>query len=101
MSRLPLPGTARRHTDAPDRERPWLEEDVAQCGYCQPGQLMAAAALLADHPRPTDPQIDAAMTGNLCRCGTRSAPRTWKPEGRRSRSRGGAPGGAGPHSHSP
>jgi aerobic-type carbon monoxide dehydrogenase small subunit (CoxS/CutS family) len=50
--------------------RAWLEEDVAQCGYCQPGQLMSAAALLADHPRPTDAQIDAAMTGNLCRCGT-------------------------------
>jgi isoquinoline 1-oxidoreductase subunit alpha len=48
----------------------WLEEDVAQCGYCQPGQIMSAAALLAAHPRPTDAQIDDAMAGNLCRCGT-------------------------------
>ena len=50
--------------------RAWLEEDVAQCGYCQPGQLMSAAALLAQTPHPTDPEIDAAMAGNLCRCGT-------------------------------
>ncbi|MBI2404402.1 MAG: (2Fe-2S)-binding protein [Gemmatimonadetes bacterium] len=47
----------------------WIAEDVPQCGYCQPGQLMAAAALLARTPRPTDAQIDAAMT-NICRCGT-------------------------------
>jgi len=51
-------------------QRAWLAEDVAQCGYCQPGQLMAAAALLAAHPRPTDAEIDEAMRGNLCRCGT-------------------------------
>jgi isoquinoline 1-oxidoreductase alpha subunit len=51
-------------------QRAWLDEDVAQCGYCQPGQLMAAAALLAAHPRPTDAQIDEAMRGNVCRCGT-------------------------------
>jgi aerobic-type carbon monoxide dehydrogenase small subunit (CoxS/CutS family) len=48
----------------------WLAEDVVQCGYCQPGQIMAAAALLAQSPKPTDEQIDAAMSGNLCRCGT-------------------------------
>jgi aerobic-type carbon monoxide dehydrogenase small subunit (CoxS/CutS family) len=48
----------------------WLELDVSQCGYCQPGQLMAAAALLAERPHPTDAEIDEAMTGNLCRCGT-------------------------------
>jgi isoquinoline 1-oxidoreductase alpha subunit len=48
----------------------WLAEQVAQCGYCQAGQMMAAAALLAQTPRPTDAQIDAAMQGNLCRCGT-------------------------------
>ncbi len=48
----------------------WLEADVAQCGYCQPGQIMSAAALLATSPRPTDAQIDGAMAGNLCRCGT-------------------------------
>jgi len=48
----------------------WIAEQVPQCGYCQPGQIMAAAALLIDHPQPTDAQIDRAMAGNLCRCGT-------------------------------
>src|SRR6202034_2365698 len=48
----------------------WLLEDVAQCGYCQAGQLMNAAALLARTPSPSDTQIDAAMAGNICRCGT-------------------------------
>ena len=48
----------------------WIAEDVAQCGYCQPGQLMSAAALLAKTPRPEDDEIDAAMNDNLCRCGT-------------------------------
>jgi aerobic-type carbon monoxide dehydrogenase small subunit (CoxS/CutS family) len=48
----------------------WLHEDVAQCGYCQAGQLMAAASLLAHTPHPTDAEIDAAMAGNICRCGT-------------------------------
>jgi isoquinoline 1-oxidoreductase alpha subunit len=48
----------------------WLAEDVAQCGYCQPGQLMQAAALLAKTPRPEDDEVDAAMNDNLCRCGT-------------------------------
>jgi isoquinoline 1-oxidoreductase subunit alpha len=48
----------------------WIIEDVAQCGYCQPGQIMSALALLAVTPMPTDAEIDAAMTGNLCRCGT-------------------------------
>ena len=47
----------------------WIAEQVPQCGYCQPGQLMSAAALLAKTPKPTDTQIDAAMVGNLCRCG--------------------------------
>lgn len=51
-------------------QRAWIAEDVPQCGYCQPGQLMAAAALLSDHSRPTDADIDRAMSGNLCRCGT-------------------------------
>jgi len=51
-------------------QRAWVEEDVAQCGYCQPGQIMAAAALLAATPKPTDAGIDDAMSGNLCRCGT-------------------------------
>ena len=48
----------------------WIAEDVPQCGYCQSGQLMSAAALLARSPHPTDPEIDVAMAGNLCRCGT-------------------------------
>ena len=48
----------------------WIEEDVPQCGYCQPGQIMSAAALLASKPRPSDADIDAAMSGVLCRCGT-------------------------------
>jgi isoquinoline 1-oxidoreductase alpha subunit len=47
-----------------------MEVDVAQCGYCQAGQIMSAAALLAKTPKPTEAQIDAAMDGNLCRCGT-------------------------------
>jgi isoquinoline 1-oxidoreductase alpha subunit len=48
----------------------WIELDVVQCGYCQSGQCMAAAALLTRKPKPSDDEIDAAMTGNLCRCGT-------------------------------
>ena len=48
----------------------WIAEQVAQCGYCQSGQIMNAAALLAETPNPTDAQIDEAMAGNLCRCGT-------------------------------
>ena len=48
----------------------FIAQDVVQCGYCQSGQIMSAAALLAEHPRPTDAEIDAAMSGNLCRCGT-------------------------------
>jgi isoquinoline 1-oxidoreductase alpha subunit len=51
-------------------QRAWCERDVPQCGYCQSGQIMAAAALLKQHPSPTDEQIDAAMAGVLCRCGT-------------------------------
>jgi len=51
-------------------QRAWADLDVVQCGYCQSGQIMAAAALLADKPKPTDADIDAALTGNLCRCGT-------------------------------
>jgi isoquinoline 1-oxidoreductase alpha subunit len=48
----------------------WIEHDVPQCGYCQAGQLMSAAALLKQKPKPSDADIDAAMNGNLCRCGT-------------------------------
>jgi len=59
---------------SPDGSHPvqaaWQELDVAQCGYCQAGQIMSACALLAKTPKPTDAEIDAAMNGNLCRCGT-------------------------------
>ena len=48
----------------------WMELDVAQCGYCQPGQIMSATALLAQTPKPTDADIDKAMAGNICRCAT-------------------------------
>jgi len=48
----------------------WIAESVPQCGYCQSGQIMSASALLAQNPKPTDADIDAAMTGNICRCGT-------------------------------
>jgi isoquinoline 1-oxidoreductase alpha subunit len=51
-------------------QRAWVELDVAQCGYCQAGQIMTAAALLADTPKPTDEDIDNTMAGNLCRCAT-------------------------------
>ncbi len=51
-------------------QRAWLETDVAQCGYCQSGQIMAASALLSENPSPTDAEIDTAMAGNICRCGT-------------------------------
>lgn len=59
---------------SPDLSHPlqqaWIAEDVPQCGYCQSGQIMAAAVLLRENPRPSDTDIDDAMTGNLCRCGT-------------------------------
>lgn len=59
---------------SPDGSHPlqvaWQEIDVPQCGYCQGGQIMSAAALLASKPRPTDQDIDSAMNGNICRCGT-------------------------------
>jgi isoquinoline 1-oxidoreductase alpha subunit len=51
-------------------QKAWLEHDVAQCGYCQPGQIMTATALLMKNPHPTDPEIEEAMSGNICRCGT-------------------------------
>ncbi len=50
--------------------RAWIQENVPQCGYCQSGQIMSAAALLASNPNPTDADIDRAMAGNICRCGT-------------------------------
>jgi aerobic-type carbon monoxide dehydrogenase small subunit (CoxS/CutS family) len=51
-------------------QRAWVAEQVPQCGYCQSGQLMSAAALLSKKPKPTDTDIDSAMSGNICRCGT-------------------------------
>lgn len=51
-------------------QKAWMEVDVPQCGYCQAGQIMSAAALLLRKPRPTDADIDAALSGNICRCGT-------------------------------
>ena len=53
-------------------QQAWLDVEVVQCGYCQSGQIMAAAALLAAKPHPTDADIDTAMAGNICRCGTYS-----------------------------
>ena len=59
-------------TTAPGRkiQQAWLDLEVIQCGYCQSGQIMSATALLADKPDPSDADIDAAMAGNICRCGT-------------------------------
>lgn len=51
-------------------QKAWLEHDVAQCGYCQSGQIMSAVALLRENPNPSDEDIDNAMNGNICRCGT-------------------------------
>ncbi len=51
-------------------QKAWLEHDVSQCGYCQSGQMMSAASLLKNTPKPTDEQIESAMNGNICRCGT-------------------------------
>lgn len=51
-------------------QKAWLEHDVAQCGYCQAGQIMSAASLLKSNPKPTDAEIEAMMSGNICRCGT-------------------------------
>ena len=57
--------------EAPHRvQQAWIDAQVAQCGYCQSGQIMQAAALLERHPQPTDEQVDVVMSGNLCRCGT-------------------------------
>jgi isoquinoline 1-oxidoreductase alpha subunit len=64
-----IEGLAQGDTLHPIQEA-WLAIDVPQCGYCQSGQIMAAAALLAKNPNPTDDDIDAGMSGNLCRCGT-------------------------------
>ena len=65
-----IEGLAKSPTELHPLQRAWIEHDVPQCGYCQAGQLMSAAALLARTPQPTDADIDAAMAGNVCRCGT-------------------------------
>ena len=58
------------HPELHPVQQAWLDEDVVQCGYCQSGQIMSAVALLAQTPNPSDADIDAAMSGNICRCGT-------------------------------
>lgn len=58
-----------QHGELHPVQQAWVDENVPQCGYCQPGQIMSACALLSARPRPTDADIDAAMSGNICRCG--------------------------------
>jgi aerobic-type carbon monoxide dehydrogenase small subunit (CoxS/CutS family) len=65
-----IEGLATSPTELHPLQRAWIDHDVPQCGYCQAGQLMSAAALLARTPQPSDADIDAAMAGNICRCGT-------------------------------
>jgi aerobic-type carbon monoxide dehydrogenase small subunit (CoxS/CutS family) len=65
-----IEGLARSETHLHPLQEAWIEHDVPQCGYCQAGQLMSASALLEKNPAPTDADIDAAMAGNICRCGT-------------------------------
>jgi isoquinoline 1-oxidoreductase alpha subunit len=65
-----IEGLARSDGSLHPLQQAWIDEDVAQCGYCQTGQLMSAAALLQTNPDPSDPDVDQAMAGNLCRCGT-------------------------------
>jgi isoquinoline 1-oxidoreductase alpha subunit len=65
-----IEGLAPSPTNLHPLQQAWIDHDVPQCGYCQAGQLMSAAALLAKTPKPTDSDIDTAMAGNVCRCGT-------------------------------
>jgi isoquinoline 1-oxidoreductase subunit alpha len=65
-----IEGLAPSPTQLHPLQQAWIDHDVPQCGYCQAGQLMSAAALLAKTPKPTDADIDTAMAGNVCRCGT-------------------------------
>jgi isoquinoline 1-oxidoreductase subunit alpha len=65
-----IEGLAKSAQELHPLQQAWIDHDVPQCGYCQAGQLMSAAALLARTPKPTDEDIDAAMAGNICRCGT-------------------------------
>jgi len=69
----------------------WLAEEVSQCGYCQPGQVMSAVALLKKHPKPTDGDIDSAMAGNICRCGTYPRIRTAIHRAAGAKKKGGKP----------
>lgn len=70
-------------------KKAWIAEEVSQCGYCQPGQIMQAAALLAEHPHPSEQEIESAMQGNLCRCAT--YPRIKKAIQRAAGKQGGKP----------
>ena len=65
-----IEGLSARNAAARAVQAAWVDKDVVQCGYCQSGQVMSAVALLAQNPSPTDAQIDEAMRGNICRCGT-------------------------------
>ena len=65
-----IEGLAAKNGDPHPLQAAWIEHDVPQCGYCQSGQLMSAAALLESNPKPTDADIDQALAGNYCRCGT-------------------------------
>ncbi len=65
-----IEGVAAAHSMGAKVQQAWLVADVPQCGYCQAGQIMSACALLHDTPQPSDAQIDSAMRGNICRCGT-------------------------------
>jgi len=65
-----IEGIATAQSEMHPVQKAWLELDVAQCGYCQTGQIMSAVALLKRNPNPTEAEIEAAMTGNICRCGT-------------------------------
>jgi aerobic-type carbon monoxide dehydrogenase small subunit (CoxS/CutS family) len=65
-----IEGLAPSDTKLHPLQEAWIEHDVPQCGYCQAGQIMSAAALLARTPQPTDADIDTALAGNICRCGT-------------------------------
>jgi isoquinoline 1-oxidoreductase subunit alpha len=67
---ITIEGLGARDADFRAVQRAWIEKDVVQCGYCQSGQIMSAVALLAKNKSPTDAQIDEAMRGNICRCGT-------------------------------
>ncbi len=71
-------------------QQAWIAEDVPQCGYCQSGQIMSAAALLSAKPKPSDADIDAAMSGNICRCGTYQRIRRAIHRAAGTRDRGGA-----------